>query len=528
MAGVVLAIKPDGDLLWYRYSGDGTADQTGGTGWVVNSGNPIGRGWQNFRQVLGIGDGHVLAIKPDGDLLWYRYSGDGTADQTGGTGWVVNSGNPIGRGWQNFRQVLGIGDGHVLAIKPDGDLLWYRYSGDGTADQTGGTGWVVNSGNPIGRGWQNFRQVLGIGDGQVLAIKPDGDLLWYRYSGDGTADQTGGTGWVVNSGNPIGRGWQNFRQVLGIGDGHVLAIKPDGDLLWYRYSGDGTADQTGGTGWVVNSGNPIGRGWQNFRQVLGIGDGQVLAIKPDGDLLWYRYSGDGTADQTGGTGWVVNSGNPIGRGWQNFRQVLGIGDGHVLAIKPDGDLLWYRYSGDGTADQTGGTGWVVNSGNPIGRGWQNFRQVLGIGDGQVLAIKPDGDLLWYRYSGDGTADQTGGTGWVVNSGNPIGRGWQNFRQVLGIGDGQVLAIKPDGDLLWYRYSGDGTADQTGGTGWVVNSGNPIGRGWQNFRQVLLIGDGQVLAIKPDGDLLWYRYSGDGTADQTGGTGWVVNSGNPIG
>ena len=53
MAGVVLAIQPDGDLLWYRYTGDGTADRTGATGWVQNSGNQIGRGWQGFRQVLG-------------------------------------------------------------------------------------------------------------------------------------------------------------------------------------------------------------------------------------------------------------------------------------------------------------------------------------------------------------------------------------------------------------------------------------------------------------------------------------------
>jgi hypothetical protein len=107
MAGVVLAIQPDGDLLWYRYTGDGTADRTGATGWVRNSGNQIGRGWQGFREVLGIGNGQVLAIQPEGDLLWYRYTGDGTADRTGATGWVRNSGNQIGRGWQGFRQVLG-------------------------------------------------------------------------------------------------------------------------------------------------------------------------------------------------------------------------------------------------------------------------------------------------------------------------------------------------------------------------------------------------------------------------------------
>ena len=269
MADVVLAIQPDGDLLWYRYTGDGKADQTGATGWAPNSSNPIGRGWQNFQQVLSIGDGVVLAIQPDGDLLWYRYTGEGTADQTGATGWAPNSSNPIGRGWQNFQQVLSIGDGVVLAIQPDGDLLWYRYTGEGTADQTGATGWAPNSSNPIGRGWQNFQQVLSIGDGVVLAIQPDGDLLWYRYTGDGKADQTGATGWAPNSSNPIGRGWQNFQQVLSIGDGVVLAIQPDGDLLWYRYTGDGKADQTGATGWAPNSSNPIGRGWQNFQQVLG-------------------------------------------------------------------------------------------------------------------------------------------------------------------------------------------------------------------------------------------------------------------
>ena len=56
---------------------------------------------------------------------------------------------------------------------------------------------------------------------------------------------------------------------------------------------------------------------------------------------------------------------------------------------------------------------------------------MSISSGVVLAIRPDGDLLWYRYTGDGTADQTGAMGWDANSSNPIGRGWQNFQQVLG-------------------------------------------------------------------------------------------------
>ncbi len=49
--------------------------------------------------------------------------------------------------------------------------------------------------------------------------------------------------------------------------------------------------------------------------------------------------------------------------------------------------------------------------------------------------------------------------------------------VLSPGDGVVLAIQRDGDLLWYRYTGDGTADPSGATGWKPNSGNQIGRGF---------------------------------------------------
>ena len=39
--------------------------------------------------------------------------------------------------------------------------------------------------------------------------------------------------------------------------------------------------------------------------------------------------------------------------------------------------------------------------------------------------------MWYRFTGDGTADQTGATGWEPKSSNPVGRAWQNFQQVFG-------------------------------------------------------------------------------------------------
>ena len=270
--------------------------------------------------------------------------------------------------------------------------------------------------------------------------------------------------------------------------GRIFAVRPNGDLLWYRYTGDGTADHSGATGWLPNSGNAIGRGWGGFQHLLGGGDGVVLGVQPDGALLWYQYSGDGTADQTGATGWDPGSAAPIGRGWQNFRHLFMLPkEGHgtgitVFAVAQNGDLLWYRYTGQGEPDPTGGTGWDPNSGNVIGNGWAGFQRIVGTGAG-IFAITGNGDLLWYRYDGHGEPDRSGATGWAPNSGNPIGNGWGGFTHLTGGSNdsggfgAELFAVAPNGDMRWYRYDGHGEADQSGATGWHRNSGNLIGNGW---------------------------------------------------
>jgi hypothetical protein len=57
----------------------------------------------------------------------------------------------------------------------------------------------------------------------------------------------------------------------------------------------------------------------------------------------------GEADETGGTSRHPNSGNAIGNGWQNFRELFGgVSDeggvlGHVIYGVTQGDVYWYRY-----------------------------------------------------------------------------------------------------------------------------------------------------------------------------------------
>ncbi|MFN8525460.1 MAG: tachylectin-related carbohydrate-binding protein [Chloroflexota bacterium] len=272
-------------------------------------------------------------------------------------------------------------------------------------------------------------------------------------------------------------------------EGVIYGVRLEGAILWYRYEGDGAPDRLGSTGWDPKSGNAIGAGWI-FKHVLGCGNGVVLAIQEDGVMRWYKYLGSGFANPDGNTGWKRPSGTAIGTGWHGFRSVFATPyqppmqplQLNIYAVDQDGALRWYRYQGSGQEDPTGGTGWHPNSGNRIGNGWQNFRQVFGSG-GSIYAIHENGNLLWYRYTGEGEEDRSGSTGWHPNSGNPIGNGWQGFRTVVagtetrgGVGD-VLYAVDLGGDLLWYRYEGQGEANASGSTGWSANSGNRIGRGW---------------------------------------------------
>lgn len=281
----------------------------------------------------------------------------------------------------------------------------------------------------------------------------------------------------------------NFNRIFhsGDADGVIFAIKPNGDLHWYRYTGTGVNDVSGATGWAQNSGNRIGNGWHTMREVIGYGGGVILAIAQDGNLLWYRYDGDGTDDVSGATGWHPASSSPIGNGWQGLRRVFatpagGGSRGSIFGVKPNGDLVWYSYIGGGEADVSGATGWAANSGNPVGRGWGDMRALVGSAGGQIFAVEGNGNLRWYEYVGDGTADVTGATGWAANSSNTIGRGWSFHSLFSGPNadnafPAALYGVGDDGNLRWYAYDGRGVNDQTGATGWHQNSSNFIGNGW---------------------------------------------------
>jgi hypothetical protein len=263
MPGIFFGITADGHLDWNCYTGH----------WAAHTGNRIGTNWGSFMHVVGCGDGVIMAVDRDGTLRWYRYDGQGEADPSGNLGWHPNSGHAIGNGWQRFRHVFAFPKAGrptsrltIFGVDEAGKLFWYSYTGEGEKDPSGTLGWAAGSGNQIGNGWSQFRQIHGSGN-TIFAVHDDGRLLWYRYSGHGQPDPTGNIGWDTKSGNPIGNGWQGMKHVFGGVDdiggfGNVImAANEFGKLFWYKYSGSGESDISGTKGWEPQSGKAIGTGW---------------------------------------------------------------------------------------------------------------------------------------------------------------------------------------------------------------------------------------------------------------------------
>ena len=122
--GIIYGITGDGALLWYRDElGDGTNGADAERGWAPDSGSQIGYGWDMFTTVFSGGDGIIYAITPDSDLLWYRDDlGDGSNGASGERGWAPGSGSAIGLGWSIEPRVLISGYVSPASVAPGGTI----------------------------------------------------------------------------------------------------------------------------------------------------------------------------------------------------------------------------------------------------------------------------------------------------------------------------------------------------------------------------------------------------------------------
>lgn len=204
--GVLYAVDRNGLLLWYLDRGylDGVINWTnmpsGGKG-------HIGEGW-NMKHVFSAGNGIIYAVNPENQLLWYRHLG-----HTDGTDAWQTTPDPkgyIGEGW-DMKHVFCGDDGVIYAVNQQDQLLWYRHLGQ----QTGTDLWETTP-EPkgyIGEGW-GMKHVFWGGNGVIYAVNENNQMLWYRHLG--TADGT--DSWLTSPDPKgyIGEGW-DMKHVFGGG-----------------------------------------------------------------------------------------------------------------------------------------------------------------------------------------------------------------------------------------------------------------------------------------------------------------------
>ena len=203
-----------------------------------------------------------------------------------------------------------------------------------------------------------------------------------------------------------------------------------------------------------------------FGDITGDGKPDLGAVDSAGKL-WiypgtgYVYPGSGTRSKA-----VFGARFSVGGGWNQFTTIVKHGDWNndgrtdVLARNTAGALFFYEGTGTSPA--------VFKKGVQVGRSWQSFKSIVGVGDfnsdgfDDLIAQKTNGALLLYRGTGNGANPLAGSPG-------VIGTSWTGgLLAALGdiTEDGRTeLFYRDTANNLWLYPSRDGASP--------IDAGNKI-------------------------------------------------------
>ena len=485
-AADTVAIGPGGTLLNYRASGDGRLFDP----------IAIGNGWSGTISVHatdwnadGVND--LLAQDGSGNLnVYYGYT-------TGG----FSGPNRVGTGWGQLRITVGKWDASarfpgVMAFDPRGRGLYY-------ANTAGGV--LVAPPVRIGTGFENTLAALldfnGDGIQELLLRRSNGDLVSRQRAADGTAGQP----------RTVGVGWQDATAIRGVsgfsgqGSSGLVAAFRSGEL---RYYGAGRG--------VWSASSSIGQGWGNyllantqrtaaaFRPSISSA-ADVVALGQDGRLRAYRPTATGRLQ-----GPAV-----IGEGF------FGVKSFHTADWNGDGVMdLVVQWNAGTVALYPGARSGGFGSPRTVGSaGWGNltvYPDPLVSGSGLPGLLARDSRGVLRRYTNpDGSS--------LLQGGYAVGQGWNGLKLAILNWDGDsladVLAVRPDGRMTYYKRSADG--------GFAPVPPQQIGVGWNVFRSITTgadvtgIGGASVLGVDGSGNLYNYQVPGNGSWAESRllGTGW---------
>lgn len=485
-AADVVAISSSGALLNYRSSGAGKLYDP------VN----IGTGW------LGTVSVHVTDWDANGvnDLLAQDAAGNLNVYYGYATGGFTGP-NRVGTGWGQLRIAVGKWDAAakfpgVVAFDTRGRAFYYP-------NTTGASLYAVPV--PLGTGFDSALAVLldfdGDGVQELLLRQSNGDLVSRSRTPDGSAGPA----------RKVGNGWQDataIRSVSGFsgsGSAGLIAAFKSGELRYYGASrGQWSSPTRIGAGWASYLLANTQQTYPSSRPSI-TSKADIVALAQDGKMLVYRPSASGR----------LQGPTVIGRGFHAVKSF------HVSDWDADGvlDLVvqWKagtvsvypgsRNGGFGTPRVVGSSGWgsLTVYPDPL---------VSASGLPGILARDSNGVLRRYTNP-DGRS--------LMQGGYAVGKGWNGLKLAILDWDGDrladVLAIRPDGKMTYYKRSASG--------GFQPMSPKQVGTGWDIFRSVTTgadvtgIGGTSVLGISRTGDLYNYQVAGSGSWAESRvlGTGW---------
>jgi len=478
--------------------GNGTPDRLDYLRHTLMPGRP------RSRPVIGLGDGHTLALKKDGSLWAW---GDNLRGELGIGGTVSDTNIPIRAGLETNWVSVAAGSGWSFGLKADGTLWAWGQNSRGEL----GVGFTNDVSSPIQVGsdgdWVTISSPLAQGGPGPWGIKKDGTLwawniggtngpslvntnqTWLVVSAGGLAIQCDGSLWSVSPTAQSRIGTDHDWAAVSFGGLHVLALKKGGSLWSWRGVNSNDNGELGRTGDPLSPGQ-VGTE-TNWAAVSG-GIYYSAAIKSDGTLWTWGANIGGRLGYSD----VLRTNVPTRVGTASNWVAVSASYYETIALNENGELFGFGQNVFGQL----GNGVIGSMKIPFQIGSDSDWQTAAAGSVHVVALKNGGTLWTWGGNFYGML----GIGSYENTYVPTQVGSDNDWLTAAAGNSHSLATKTDGSLWSWGKNQMGTL----GDGTQISTNAPVRAGLlASDWAAVSAGTEHSLGLKRDGTLWsWGRNS----------------------